>query len=88
MNTGFHRSEKKEASAEDNDNNEGGDNSKMSVHFHLKGPGVSENPKGRTLERHTSDLCESSPFRSKTERAVVDGVYRYRPEVHGYSSKC
>jgi hypothetical protein len=70
MNTVFNRSEKESVSQEDNNNDKGGDKG-ISVHFDLKGRGVSGKPQERTLDSHTNDSCESSPFRSKTEGTVM-----------------
>jgi hypothetical protein len=71
MNTVFHRSEKEGISPEDNNNDEEGKKIK-SVHFDLKGRGVSGKPQERTLDCRTSVSCEASPFRSKTESTIVD----------------
>jgi hypothetical protein len=71
MNTVFNRSEKEEASQEDNNKEEEGEKVK-SVHFNLKGRGVSGKPQERTLDSRTSDSCEASPFCLKTDSTVVE----------------
>jgi hypothetical protein len=75
------------------------DNNKSSVRFNLKGRGVSENPKERTLDLHNSDSYELSPFLSKTEGVIMekdtsgsstctDANYTWiRPSVNGNGTR-
>jgi hypothetical protein len=71
MNTVFHQSEKEGISPEDNNNDKEGEKVK-SVHFDLKGRGVSGKPQEQTLDYRTSDLCEAGPFRLKMESTVME----------------